>query len=155
MDSRISELTMLLIYLTGREEDSGRSENKKVFRAWVFHKFEILDELKNQGLIRFIPGGKSLLVTEKGKKTAIELEKKWLNKTNEQFLKELEDKPWTKSLLPCHINRDDKKYSQYLELMELVQMPEIEKMILEKLAELKIAAKYAIDKFFSGQGKQL
>jgi hypothetical protein len=81
MDSRISELTMLLIYLTGWKEDSRRNEKKKVFRSWIFYKFEILDELKNQGLIRFIPGGKSLFVTDKGKKTAIELKKKWFNKT--------------------------------------------------------------------------
>ena len=150
MDSHISELTMLLIYLTGWKEDSRRNEKKKVFRAWVFHKYEILDELENQGLIREIRGGKSLLVTEKGKKTAIELKKKWFNKTNEKLLKGLEVQSWTKSLLPCHISRDAKEYSQYLELMELMQMPEIEKMILEKLAELKIAGKYAIDKFFAG-----
>jgi hypothetical protein len=34
--------------------------------------------------------------------------------------------------------------------MELMRMPEIEKIILEKLAELKIAAKSAINKFFEG-----
>jgi hypothetical protein len=150
MDSRISELTMLLIYLTGWKEDSRRNEKKKVFRAWVFHKYGILDELKDQGLIQIIPGGKSLLVTEKGKKTAIELKKKWFNKTNEKLLKGLEVQPWTKSLLPCHIPKNSKEYTKYLELMELMQMPDIEKMILEKLAELKIAGKYAIDKFFAG-----
>jgi DNA-binding PadR family transcriptional regulator len=150
MDSHISELTMLLIYLNGWEEDSRRNVNKKVFRAWVFHKYEILDELENQGLIREIRGGKSLLVTEKGKKTALKLKEKWFNKTNEQLLKGLEVQPWTKSLLPCHISKDSKEFTKYLELMELMQMPEIEKMILEKLTELKIAAKDAIDKFFAG-----
>jgi hypothetical protein len=154
MDSRISELTMLLIYLTGWEEDSRRNEKKKVFRAFIGYRYEVVQELETQGLIRLIPGGKSLLVTEKGKKTAIELKKKWFNKTNEQFLKGLEVQPWTKSLLPCPINREDEKYSQYLELMELMQMPKIEKMILEKVAELKIAGKYAIDKFFAGQREQ-
>jgi hypothetical protein len=152
MDQQISELIMLLIYLTGWEEIS--QKGKKVFRAWVFHKFEILDELKNQGLIRLIPGGKSLTVTEKGKQIGEELKNKWLDKTNDQFLKGLDIQPWTKSLLPCPITGDDKEYAQYLELMELMQMPEIEKMILEKLAELKIAAKYAIDKFFAGLREQ-
>ena len=141
MNQEISELTMLLIYLTGWKEDSRKNENKKVFRAWVFHKFEILNELQDQGLIRLTPGGKSLTVTEKGKQIGEELKNKWLDKTNDQFLKGLDIQPWTKSLLPCHISRDSKEYTQYLELMELMQMPEIEKMILEKLEELKIAAK--------------
>jgi hypothetical protein len=82
MDPRISELTMLLIYLTGWEEDSRKNENKKVFRAFIGYRYEVVQELETQGLIRLIPGGKSLLVTEKGKKTAIELKKKWFNKTN-------------------------------------------------------------------------
>jgi len=84
MDSLISELTMLLIYLTGWEETSRKNHNKVEYRAWIFHKYEILDELKNRGLIRLIPGGKTLFVTEKGKQTALELKKKWLNETHEQ-----------------------------------------------------------------------
>ena len=40
MDSRISELTMLLIYLNGWKEDSRRNEKKKVFRSWLFHKYD-------------------------------------------------------------------------------------------------------------------
>lgn len=74
--------------------------------------------------------------------------------SNEQFLKGLEIYPWTKSLLPCHIHKDDQRYNQYLDLMELMQMPEIEKMILEKLAELKISARYAINQFFAGLKEQ-
>ena len=80
MDSKISELTMLLIYLTGWNEDKRNAPGKKVFRAWIFHKYEILDQLQTQGLIRLTPGGKSLTVTEEGKKKARELKKKWLDK---------------------------------------------------------------------------
>ena len=155
MDRQISELTMLLIYLNGWEETPKRSKkDKKVFRAWVFHKFEILKELQNQELIRLTPGGKLLTVTEKGKQAAEELKNRWLDNTNDEFFKGIDIQPWTKSLLPCPITGDNKEYAQYLELMELMQMPEIEKMILEKLAELKIAASYAIGKFFEGLREQ-
>jgi hypothetical protein len=69
---------------------------------------------------------------------------------NDKFLKGIEIKPWTKSLLPCHIPGDDKKYAQYHELIEFMRMPEIESIILGKLADLKIVAKDVINKFFKG-----
>jgi hypothetical protein len=148
---QISELTMLLIYLTGWEEDAKRSKtNKKVFRAFQGYRYEALQELENQGLIRLTPGGKSLTVTEKGKKEAEELKNWLLEKFNDQVLKGLEIEPWTKSWLPCPKSRDDKEYPEYLELMELMQMPEIESIIFGKLMYLKVAAKDAIKQFFEG-----
>jgi transcriptional regulator with XRE-family HTH domain len=76
----------------------------------------------------------------------------WLfGKTGDIFLKRLEIEPWTKSLLPCHISGDDKEYAQYLELMKLMRMPEIETIILGKLVELKIFAKDEIKQFFDSQ----
>ena len=157
MEQQISELTMLLIYLTGWEETPKKSnKEKKVFRAFIGYRYEALQELENQGLIRLTPGGKSLTVTEKGKQAAEELKNWLLDNTSEAFLKELKIEPWTKSLLPCPIPVNDKTYAQYLELMELMRMPEIEKIILGKLADLKVGAKDAINKFFAGQrGKVL
>jgi hypothetical protein len=55
-----------------------------------------------------------------GKKEAEALRNWLLEKTNDQVLKGLEIKPWTKSLLPCHIDRDNKEYADYLEMMELI-----------------------------------
>jgi DNA-binding PadR family transcriptional regulator len=151
MEQQISELTMLLIYLTGWEETPKKSKKeKKVFRAFIGYRYEALQELENQGLIRLTPGGKSLTVTEKGKQAAGELKNGLLDKTNDRFLKGLDIQPWTKSLLPCHIPGDDKEYPQYIELIELMRMPEIEKIILGKLADLKIVAKGAIKQFFEG-----
>ena len=75
----IPELTLVLIYLTGWEEDKRNAPGKKVFRAWKGHKFEILDVLQGQGLIRQIPGGKSLLLNDKGKQKAMELIKKYID----------------------------------------------------------------------------
>ena len=74
-----TELTLLLIYLTGWEEDKRNATGEKVFRAWKGYKFEVLDELQSQGLIKQIPGGKSLLLHEKGKQKARELIKKYID----------------------------------------------------------------------------
>ena len=79
MDEKIKlELTLLLIYLTGWEEDKRNTPGEKVFRAWKGYKFEILDEIQNQRLIFQIPGGKSLILTNEGKDKAVELSKKYL-----------------------------------------------------------------------------
>jgi len=72
------DLTLLLIYLTGWEEDKRNSPGEKVFRAWKGYKFEILDEIQNQKLIFQIPGGKSLILTDKGKQKAEELRRQYL-----------------------------------------------------------------------------
>jgi hypothetical protein len=156
MEEKLSELTMLLIYLNSREETKTqtrtgkKTKEVKILKSWVHYKYEILEELQNQGLIRRTPGARSLTVSEKGKQAAEELKKKLLDKTNEQLLKGPDIKPWTKSLLPCPIPADDKQYAHYLELMDLMRMPEIEKIILGKLADLKVAAHSAINKFFAG-----
>ena len=78
MNEKISDLHLLLIYLTGWEEDSRKEPGKKIFRAWKGYKFEILDEIQNQKLIFQIPGGKSLILTDKGKQKAEELRRKYL-----------------------------------------------------------------------------
>ena len=75
-EQMISELTMLLIYLTGWEETPRKgNKEKNVFRAFGGYRYEVLQELENQGLIRMTQGGKYLTVTEKGKQAAEELEK--------------------------------------------------------------------------------
>jgi ribosomal protein S19E (S16A) len=77
MDQRIIELTLLLIHLTGWEEvDNRGAKEKKAFRAFIGYRLEALDELQNRGLIRQIPGGKSLTVTDRGKQEAKEIKKK-------------------------------------------------------------------------------
>ena len=51
------------------------------------------------------------------------------------------------SLLPCHVPKKSPKYESYVELMEHMQVPEIEQIILAKLVELKVFAKDEIKKF--------
>ena len=77
-DKTKQELTLLLIYLTGWEEDKRNSPGEKVFRAWKGYKFEVLDEIQNQRLIFQIPGGKSLILTDEGKQKAEGLRQKYL-----------------------------------------------------------------------------
>ena len=79
MDEKtLQELTLLLISLTGWEEDKRNSPGKKVFRAWKGYRFEILAEIQKQQLIYQIPGGKSLILTDEGKQKALELKEKYL-----------------------------------------------------------------------------
>jgi hypothetical protein len=79
MDEKIKlELTLLLIYLTGWEEDKRNSPGEKVFRAWKGYKFEILDEIQNQRFILQLPGDQPLILTNDGKQKAEELRKKYL-----------------------------------------------------------------------------
>ena len=79
MDEKIKqELTLLLIYLTGWEEEKRNSPGEKVFRAWKGYRFEVLAEIQNQRLIYQIPGGKSLILTNEGRQKAEELRRKYL-----------------------------------------------------------------------------
>jgi hypothetical protein len=72
------DLHLLLIYLTGWEEEKRNSPGEKVFRAWKGYKFDVLDDLERQRLIFQIPGGKSLFLTEEGKQKAEVLRQKYL-----------------------------------------------------------------------------
>jgi hypothetical protein len=79
MDEKtLQELTLLLIFLTGWDEDKRNSPGKKVFRAWKGYKFEVLDKLQQGRLISQVPGGKSLILTDEGKQKALELKEKYL-----------------------------------------------------------------------------
>ena len=74
----VRELTLVLISLTGWEEDERNSPGKKVFRAFKGYRFEALDELEKQKFIWQVPGGKSLLLTDEGKQIAEQLKRKYL-----------------------------------------------------------------------------
>ena len=74
----VKELTLVLISLTGWEEEKRDAPGKKVFRAWKGYRFEHLAELQEQRLIRQVPGGKSLILLDEGKKKAELLKEKYL-----------------------------------------------------------------------------
>jgi Mn-dependent DtxR family transcriptional regulator len=77
MVQTIKELTLLLIYLTSRQEDVGF---KKVQRSWKGYPFEVLDELNQEGYIDGSKHAKSVYLTEEGLDKAKELLKKYIGK---------------------------------------------------------------------------
>ena len=77
MDKAIKELTLLLMYLTAWQEDTGQS---KVQRSWKGYSFEVLDELNEKGYIDGSKYAKSVYLTEEGLSKAKELMKKYIGK---------------------------------------------------------------------------
>lgn len=78
MDEKIKELNLLLLFLSGWEEDSRKEPGKKIFRSWKGYLFEILNELQDNELIHQIRDGKSVVILEEGIKKAKELKEKYL-----------------------------------------------------------------------------
>ena len=76
MDERLKEINLLLIYLSGWQEDSPKVPGKKVFRAWKGYLFRVLNELERDRLIRQFRN--SLILTEEGLKKAERLKEKYL-----------------------------------------------------------------------------
>ncbi len=76
MDTRIKDLHLLLIYLTGWFEDSTRIPGKKVFRAWKGFLFDILNDLEREGMITQFR--KSMILTDKGIAKAQGLKEKYM-----------------------------------------------------------------------------
>ena len=74
----IKELSLLLMTLTGWEEDSRNDPEKKVVRCWKGYSFEILNELEEEGFITQFGNAKSCLISEEGQKKALELKEKLL-----------------------------------------------------------------------------
>ena len=78
MEQQIKDLNLLLMYLTGWEEDSQREPGQKIYRSWKGYLFETLNELEDDSLIRQFRNAKSVLLTEEGVERAKELESKFL-----------------------------------------------------------------------------
>ncbi len=54
----------------------------------------------------------------------------------------------SESLLACHVPRGDARYAKYVELIDLMQIPVVEQVVLAKLVEMKVLARDVIDDFF-------
>ena len=78
MDQKIKDLNLLLLYLSGWEEDSRMEPGTKVIRAWKGYLFEVLNELQDEDYLFQIKDGKSLILKEEGIKKAKELKEKYL-----------------------------------------------------------------------------
>lgn len=51
MENQIKDLCLLLIYLTGWQEESKDNPGEMVFRSWKGYPFKILNELQQENMI--------------------------------------------------------------------------------------------------------
>jgi hypothetical protein len=77
LEKSIEEITLLLIYLTGWEEEI--LKGSKNIRSWKGYKFEVLNDLEDKGLISQSKRAKSVYLTGEGHKKAKKLFKKYLD----------------------------------------------------------------------------
>ena len=75
MEEKIKELTLLLLYLTSWEEEYS---DRKIKRCWKTFRFEVLDELREEGIITGKRKSKSVYLTDKGENLAKEIKEKYL-----------------------------------------------------------------------------
>jgi UTP:GlnB (protein PII) uridylyltransferase len=79
MVEKVKELNLLLMLLTGWEEDSRKNPGEKIFRAWKGYLFETLNQLADDKMIIQFQNTKSVMLTEAGRQKAEELKKRFLN----------------------------------------------------------------------------
>ncbi len=78
MEQKIKDLNLLLMFLSGWEEDSRAEPGEKVFRSWKGYLFEALNELEEEKMIRQFKNTKSLVILPEGVKRAQALKSKFL-----------------------------------------------------------------------------
>jgi hypothetical protein len=78
MDEKIKELNLLLLFLSGWEEDSRNNPGEKIYRAWNGYLFEVLNQLQDEKFIQQFRNGNSVILTKQGLERAEELKKKYL-----------------------------------------------------------------------------
>lgn len=77
MDPKLQELNLLLLYLSGWEEDSRTKPGQKIYRSWKGYLFEIINEFEQQELITQHRNSKSVVFTEAGRRRAEEIKRKY------------------------------------------------------------------------------
>ena len=78
MEEKIKELSLLLMFLTGWEEDSRQNQGEKVFCSWKGYSFKAMNELADDKLIIQFKDKKLVILTEAGKQKAEQLKKQYL-----------------------------------------------------------------------------
>jgi len=79
MERQIEELTLLLVYLTSWEENTGTKKNPiNVLRSWKSYPFEVINSLVDKDDLRGSYRAKSVMLTEQGIKHAEQLKYKYL-----------------------------------------------------------------------------
>jgi hypothetical protein len=78
MEQKIKDLNLLLLFLSGWEEDARDQSGEKVFRSWKGYLFEALNELEDEKLIRQFKNTKSVVILPEGIKRAQTIKSKVL-----------------------------------------------------------------------------
>lgn len=78
MADRIKDLSLLLIYLSGWEEDSRNNPGEKIYKSWKGYRFETLNRLEEEKMIRQFHNGKMLILTPEGLAAAKDLGRRYL-----------------------------------------------------------------------------
>jgi len=78
MNQEVKDLNLLLLYLSGWEEDSRKNPGEKVYRAWKGYLFEVLNALEDENSILQFGNSKSVIITAEGRRRAEEIQKKYL-----------------------------------------------------------------------------
>ena len=68
------DLTLLLMFLTGWEEDSRKNPGEKIYPTWKGYSFANLNKLSDEKLI-IQTNGKLVILTDAGKQKAEQLKK--------------------------------------------------------------------------------
>jgi Mn-dependent DtxR family transcriptional regulator len=77
LEKSVEELTLLLLYLTGWEEEV--LKGSKIIRSWKGYSFEVLNALEEKGLISQSKKAKSAYLTDEGHNKARKLFEKYLD----------------------------------------------------------------------------
>ncbi len=78
MEQKVKDLNLLLLFLSGWEEESRQEPGEKVFRSWKGYLFEALNELEEERLIRQFKNTKSVVILPEGIKRARDLKSKFI-----------------------------------------------------------------------------
>jgi hypothetical protein len=79
MEEKIKDLNLLLMLLTGWEEDSRKNPGEKIFRAWKGYLFTTLNSLADEKLIIQSKDTKSVILTDAGKQRAEKLKTQYFH----------------------------------------------------------------------------
>lgn len=84
-DVRIKELTLLLLSITGWEEEYPEGlGGEELYRSWKGYLFEVLNEIEAAGLIHQFRNGKSVIILKKGLEKVKELKEKYFNEKGDE-----------------------------------------------------------------------
>jgi len=79
MEEKIKDLSLLLMLLTGWEEDSRQNQGEKVFCSWKGYSFKAMNKLADDKLIIQFKDKKLVILTDAGKELAEKLKTQYLH----------------------------------------------------------------------------